>query len=164
MIPKFTSPTVWQQAEILMQPTFIRVIDNIRKQLEASDWEGQYQHVNIWPDGTTPEEKVRVVQLQQELESAPPDELTTLQEALDQLPKPLPGYELQLTRNDNRITIDLWQLCYQICLSNYTHVQLDAVPAEIDIQLLGNSGNVDWHRLDEKAQECVGSIFARLPD
>ena len=146
-----------------MQPTFIRVIDNIRKQLETSDWDGQYQNTYIWPDGTTPEDKVRVVQLQNELEAASPDEVVRLQAALDQLPKPFPGYELQISRHENHLTIDLWQLCYQVCFSNYTHVQLEAVPAKVDTQLLNDEGEVDWQRLDEKAKACISSIFERLP-
>ena len=163
MIPKITSSEAWQQAELLMQPTFIRVIDNIRKQLDASDWDGTYQNVQVWPDGTTPEDKVRVTQLQKELETAHPEELAAIQAALDGLPKPFPGYELWLTRNDNRITIDLWQLCYQICFSNYHPLQTVSVPVEVDLTLI-SKGEVDWHRLDEKAQDCVDSIFARLPD
>ena len=47
MKPKITSSLAWQQAELLMQPAMIRVIDNIRKQLEESVWMGTYQEVQI---------------------------------------------------------------------------------------------------------------------
>ena len=47
MKPKITSPIAWQQAELLMQPAMIRVIDNIRKQLEESIWTGSYQEVHV---------------------------------------------------------------------------------------------------------------------
>ena len=47
MKPKITSSIAWQQAELLMQPAMIRVIDNIRKQLEESAWTGTYQEVQI---------------------------------------------------------------------------------------------------------------------
>ena len=164
MIPKFANPETWQQAEVLMQPIFIRVVDNIRKQLESSDWQGDYQNVHVWPEGTTPEDKVRVVQLQKELENASEDELADIQGALDSLPQPFPGYELWLTHKDNRITIDLWQLCYQICFSNYDLVQINRVPVEVDTELLNEVGEVDWHRLDEKAKDCVSSVFERLPN
>ena len=163
MTPKFTNPVVWQQAELLMQPVFIRVIDNIRKCLESSEWEGSYQNVHVWPDDTTPEDKVRVVQLQKELETAESNELETIQTALDSLPKPFPGYELLLTRGDNRITIDIWQVCYQICFINYHPIQISAVPVEIDSHLLNSDGEVDWHGLDEKAKGCITDIFSRLP-
>lgn len=45
MIPKFQSILAWEQAQLLMQPAFIRVVDNIRKQLEASSWKGTYEEV-----------------------------------------------------------------------------------------------------------------------
>ncbi|MGK7876158.1 MAG: hypothetical protein AB4426_23540 [Xenococcaceae cyanobacterium] len=45
MKPKFKDPLAWEQAQLLMQPSFIRVIDNIRKQLEQSSWKGTYQEV-----------------------------------------------------------------------------------------------------------------------
>ncbi|MEG4806178.1 hypothetical protein QUA82_00520 [Microcoleus sp. F8-D3] len=47
MKPKITSPIAWQQAELLMQPAMIRVLDNIRKQLEESVWTGTYKEVQI---------------------------------------------------------------------------------------------------------------------
>ncbi|MGK7889738.1 MAG: hypothetical protein AB4042_10415 [Leptolyngbyaceae cyanobacterium] len=163
MIPKFTSPKTWQQAELLMQPTFIRIVDNIRKQLNESEWDGAYQDIHIWPNGMTPEDKVRVIQLQKELETASPDESATIQAALDQLPTPIPGYELHLTLNQHHLTIDLWQLCYQICFANYDEVQLDEQSIQIDEQLLNGHNEVDWHQLDEKTQSCIQDIFARLP-
>lgn len=45
MTPKITNPIAWQQAELLMQPAMLRVVDNIRKQLETSDWTGTYENV-----------------------------------------------------------------------------------------------------------------------
>jgi hypothetical protein len=45
MKPEFKNMTAWNQAELLMQPAFLRVIDNIRKQLETSDWKGTYQDI-----------------------------------------------------------------------------------------------------------------------
>ncbi|MEB3232624.1 MAG: hypothetical protein VKJ64_16565 [Leptolyngbyaceae bacterium] len=164
MIPKFTSPKTWQQAELLMQPTFIRIIDNIRKQLDASEWEGTYQNIQVWPDGVTPEEKVRIVQLQKELETASPEESLTIQAALDHLPTPIPGYELHLSRHDLHLTIDLWQLCYQICFANYDELQVSQAPIQVDEQLLNENNEVDWHQLDEKAQACIREIFTRLPE
>lgn len=45
MKPKFKSTLSWEQAQILMQPTFIRVLDNLRKELEQSSWQGSYQEI-----------------------------------------------------------------------------------------------------------------------
>lgn len=45
MKPKFKTALAWEQAQLLMQPAFIRVIDNIRKQLDESSWQGTYQEI-----------------------------------------------------------------------------------------------------------------------
>ncbi len=45
-LPKITDPLVWQQAELLMQPVFIRILDNIRKNLEDSPIQAEYQEVS----------------------------------------------------------------------------------------------------------------------
>jgi len=45
MKPKFKNSLAWQQAELLMQPCLIRLLDNIRKYLEDSPWEGTYENV-----------------------------------------------------------------------------------------------------------------------
>jgi hypothetical protein len=47
MKPKFKNEVAWEQAQLLMQPAFIRVVDNIRKELEKSPWSGTYQEVEI---------------------------------------------------------------------------------------------------------------------
>ncbi|MEB3357685.1 MAG: hypothetical protein VKK04_13235 [Synechococcales bacterium] len=119
MVPKFSDTRTWQQAELLMQPAFIRVIDNIRKHLDQSPWRGTYRDVHVWPRGTTPEAKIRVMQLQRELETANSEEAADIQNALDHLPRPYPGYELCLHHHDREVTVDLWQLCFEICFSNY---------------------------------------------
>jgi hypothetical protein len=46
MQPKFKDNQAYQQAEMLMQPAFIRVIDNIRKQSELSDWVSSYEEIS----------------------------------------------------------------------------------------------------------------------
>lgn len=45
MIPKFKDVEAWKQAEQLMQPTLIRLLDNIRKQADRSDWQTSYEDV-----------------------------------------------------------------------------------------------------------------------
>ncbi|ACK64169.1 conserved hypothetical protein [Rippkaea orientalis PCC 8801] len=45
MKPIFKNTEDWQKAEILMQPALIRVLDNLRKQLEQSEWTATYQEV-----------------------------------------------------------------------------------------------------------------------
>jgi hypothetical protein len=45
MKPKIKDQLAWEQAQLLMQPAFIRILDNIRKQLEESDWQGTFQEI-----------------------------------------------------------------------------------------------------------------------
>lgn len=44
-MPKFADSQAWQQAELLLQPTLIRVVDNLRKYGEDSTWESTFQEV-----------------------------------------------------------------------------------------------------------------------
>lgn len=144
-----------------MQPAFIRIVDNIRKQLEVSSWTGTYQDVLIWPAGTTEESKVVVTKLLEELEAATPQQAEEIRETLSGLPMPHPGYHLCLQRQELSVQIDLWQLCYQVCFSNYLWSE-DAV--DIDTSLIDQTGDVDWQLLDAKAKELVERVFADLPN
>lgn len=45
MKPRFKTTLAWEQAELLMQPAFLRIIDHIRKQLEQSNCQGTYEDV-----------------------------------------------------------------------------------------------------------------------
>jgi hypothetical protein len=172
MMPKFRDMATWQQAEQLMQPAFIRLLDNIRKQLEEqSIWQGTYEEFPVWPEGISDEVKATVQQLQQQLETATSDQFVKIEQELAQLPSPCPGYHLCLTQQDQRVTVDLWELCYRICFLNYnaatgtsfSPVQLQDKGVEIDSTLFDEIGEVDWHRLDDKAQRLVAQVFAGLP-
>jgi hypothetical protein len=161
MPPKITNSVAWQQAELLMQPAFIRVVDNIRKLLDLSDWKGTYQDVLIWPPETTEDTKAVVTKLLQELEAATPDKSVEIREILARLPIPHPGYHLCLQRQDQEVSLDLWELCYQVCFLDYTAPNNDVV--EIDTSLIDEGGDVDWQRLDNKARQLVEQVFASLP-
>lgn len=126
MNPKITNLVAWQQAEILMQPAFLRVIDNIRKQLEQSAWKGTYQEVQ----------------------------------------QPYPGYLLCLQHGDREMSVNLWELCYQICFLNYklTHSELESQEVEIDTSLIDDTGDVDWERLEAKTNAVIEDVFANLPE
>lgn len=65
MKPKFTTTQDWEKGQLLMQPALIRVVDNVRKQLETSDWKGTYEDVETPIPGyhlclTREEETVKV--------------------------------------------------------------------------------------------------------
>lgn len=44
--PKFKTTLDYEKANILMQPVFIRVVDNIRKEAENNNWEISYQEIS----------------------------------------------------------------------------------------------------------------------
>ena len=131
MKPKFKDALAWEQAQLLMQPAFIRVIDNIRKQLDQSSWKGTYQEVQT----------------------------------------PYPGYQLCLTDKDRSVKVDVWNLCFQVCFYDYNFPQTDVFEkeaaasreVEIDTSLIDQMGDVDWQRLETKAQQLVKQLFANLP-
>lgn len=165
-MPKFADMVAWNQAELLMQPAFIRVVDNIGKQLEQSIWKGTYQDVQVWAEGTPDEVKQRVIELQNQLATANAETAAEIQAELDQLPTPYPGYQLCLELGDRHITIDIWQLCYQICFRNYSPILNAAdkdLVVEIDTTLIdAETGDVDWLRLDTKTKHLIEQIFANL--
>lgn len=45
MRPQISNSLAWQQAEQLMQPAYIRIIDHLRQQLEESAWKESYRQV-----------------------------------------------------------------------------------------------------------------------
>ena len=164
MPPKITDPVVWHQAELLMQPAFIRIIDNIRQQLDESTWKGTYQDVLIWPVGTTDETKAVVTQLLQQMEGAAPMELAEIEQTLTQMPTPYPGYHLCLQYQGlQQVSVELWELCYQVCFHNYSPYLEKSDQIQIDTSLIDETGDVDWQRLDAKAAELVNQVFANLP-
>lgn len=163
MPPKITDPVVWHQAELLMQPAFIRIIDNIRQQLDESAWKGTYQDVLIWPVGTTVETKAVVTQLLQQMKEADPMELAEIERTLTQMPTPYPGYHLCLQYQGLQQSVELWELCYQVCFHNYSPSWEESDRIQIDTSLIDETGDVDWQRLDAKAAELVNQVFANLP-
>lgn len=150
-----------QQVELLMQPAFIRLIDNIRKQLEQSPWQGSYQTIENWPEGTTPEIQARVSQLQQQLDRATPAQSVELTQALAELPQPEIIYQLSLKNQEHQFEVNIWDLCYQICFCDFPAIAEDN--NQVDASLIDVDGEVDWHRLDLKTRQLVEEVFHNLP-
>lgn len=161
MPPKINNSVAWQQAELLMQPAFIRVVDNIRKHLDVSPWTGSYHDVLVWPASTSDQTKAIVTGLLQEMETATSAQADKIRETLSRMPMPHPGYHLRLQRQGQEVSIDLWELCYQICFLDYTPQR---EVADIDTTLIDDVGEVDWLRLEAKTKELVAQVFANLPD
>ena len=126
MIPKFTNIVAWEQAELLMQPALLRLVDNLRKEIENSVWQATYQEVL----------------------------------------EPIPGHCLILEWQGEKRSFHLWELCYQICFSNYriTHAEAESVEVEIDTNLLDEFGEVDWQHLENKTKQLVQQVFDSLPE
>jgi hypothetical protein len=164
MTPKISDLQNWQRAELLMQPAFIRLVDNIRKQLEQSTWQGSYQEVPIWAEDVPSHIRDRVTSLQTQLKSATSEQAAAIETQLATLPAPHPGYLLCLKHNQQQVNVDLWELCYQICFENYEPVEANR-SVDIDTSLIdAETGEVDWHRLDSKTRQIVEQVFNTLPE
>lgn len=146
-----------------MQPAYIRLIDNLRKQLETSNWRGTYRDVSVWADDIPDETKATVATLKKQLETATPEQATEIEQTLSQLPSPYPGYELCLQNGDRQVTVDLWELCYEICFRAGEAGFSDDRPVEIDTDLIDETGDVDWNQLEDKTKRLVSEIFDNLP-
>lgn len=90
-MPSFANDFHRHQAEQLLQPVLIRVIDNLRKVVEASSWASTYEEQLLWPEGTTADEVAQVEQLAAQLEQADAAAASALQQQLSQLPMPFPA-------------------------------------------------------------------------
>lgn len=157
---KFANDLARQQADMLMQPALIRIIDNIRKQLETSGWRGTYQETQLWPPHTAEADMHRVKTLQAQLATADPEELPALQAALAELPAPFPGYELSLEKGNQQRLVDVWELCCCVCFQAFP---TGDDPVRIDTGLWDPEvGDVDWLKLDTKAKALVERVFAEV--
>ncbi len=157
---KFETPQARQIADQLMQPALIRIIDNIRKRLEDSDWRGTYQETQIWPEGTAETTMQRFKELQSQLSQATPETADTIRAKLTQLPQPFPGYELHLSKDDQASVVDVWHLCYCVCFQAYPVAD---GPVQIDDAVIDHELNdVDWLVLDNKAKAIVDEVFSQL--
>lgn len=78
---------------------------------------------------------------------------------------PYPGYRLDLKCSTQRISIDIWQLCYQVCFRDYSRVDgsTEAQDVEIDTQLIDERGEIAWNVLEEKTQTIIHQLFVNLP-
>ncbi len=124
MKPKFKNILAWEQAQLLMQPAFLRVLDNLRKQLETSSWSGTFQEIET----------------------------------------PMPGYQLDLTYGERSSTVNIWDLCFQICFVDYPPPTGEENPeVDIDTTLIDETGDVDWQSLETKTQRVIQRVFASLP-
>ena len=107
MKPQINDLNTWNQAELLLQPAFIRVIDNFRKAVESTDWESRYEDLQDWPEEATESQKERWAELSALLESTQPIDLEAVEAELANLPTPELSYRLNLERGTQQVQFDL---------------------------------------------------------
>jgi hypothetical protein len=153
----------------LMQPTFIRVIDHLRLAQERSDWMGQYETLQAWPPQTTPQEQAEVLWLYDRREGAEGADLMDIDRQLEDLPQPIPVYLLHLTKAGQTRILNVWELCYSICLAEYQpqlqraeYVEVSAEAMRPDDTLLDVTGDINWAKLDQKTAQAVQAAFQFL--
>ena len=140
MKPKFATEQAWQQAEILMQPAYIRLVDQIRRQTE--------EH----------EDEIKVSY--EEVTDPYPSNLLCLQPKMN---ANNPGH----TGNNPAqplLKVDIWDLCFQVCFVSYEPIANQSEqPVVIDTSLFDPSNQeVDWNKLDNKAKATISQVFARF--
>ncbi len=143
MKPKFATEQAWQQAEILMQPAYIRLVDQIRRQTEENESEILVSYEEV----TTPYPS-NLLCLQPKVNASNPDHIDTNQA------QPL-------------LKVDIWDLCFQVCFENYEPIAAETAQTEqlvaIDLSLFApHTQEVDWSKLDNKAQVAINQVFARF--
>ncbi len=154
----FATPHDRDQSAQLMQPCLIRVIDNIRKHTEGLDWRSDYVEQVMWSADTTEAQRQQVKDLAAQLETAEPEAAIAIRQQLDHLPTPAPAYELRLSRDNRTVTLDVWELCFQVCFQTYSPPQA----VTVDETLWDETGDVDWLALDEKAKGIVTKAIDQL--
>jgi hypothetical protein len=140
MKPKFANEQAWQQAEILMQPAYIRLVDQIRRQTEANEDEIQVSYEEV-----TDPYPSNLLCLQPKAHNSNPDRID------NNLAQPL-------------LKVDIWDLCFQVCFENYEPIAAETAQlVAIDLSLFDtHTQEVDWSKLDNKAQVAISQVFARF--
>jgi hypothetical protein len=140
MKPKFANEQAWQQAEILMQPAYIRLVDQIRRQTEENESEMLVSYEEV-----TDPYPSNLLCLQPKVQASNPDQTGQNQT------QPL-------------LKVDIWDLCFQVCFVNYEPIAAATEQlVTIDTSLFDpHSQEVDWSKLDKKAQTTISQVFARF--
>ena len=127
MKPTFKNTTDWEKADILMQPAFIRVMDNLRKELEKTNLVATYEDIQ----------------------------------------EPFPGYQLILTKENDSVSISIWEICFQVCFTDYQFSSNNSSQAsiivEIDENLFNGDNEINWQQLEIKTQQTIQTIINNFP-
>lgn len=127
MKPTFKNTTDWEKADILIQPAFIRVMDNLRKELEKTNLVATYEDIQ----------------------------------------EPFPGYQLILTKENDSVSISIWEICFQVCFTDYqfssNNSSQASIMVEIDENLFNGDNEINWQQLEIKTQQTIQTIINNFP-
>ena len=127
MKPTFKNTTDWEKADILIQAAFIRVMDNLRKELEKTNLVATYEDIQ----------------------------------------EPFPGYQLILTKENDSVSISIWEICFQVCFTDYqfssNNSSQASIMVEIDENLFNGDNEINWQQLEIKTQQTIQTIINNFP-
>ena len=154
-----------QKLAMLMQPALIRLIDQLRQQLTAASIPWTYETTELWPEDVPQETRQQYDEMMQALDVANDDDADKIHAVLETLPQPVPLYRLEIEQNDEKTYINMWELCYQICLQKYKP-QLQRMQVEapnlssykLDKTLWESNHSIDWEALNQKAKKVVARL------
>ena len=158
-----------QQLAMLLQPALIRLIDQLRQQLTGAQWNWGYETLEFWPEQVSSEERQQYDDLMQALDVASDEDAETIQDVLMTLPQPVPLYRLDIEQAGEQTAINMWELCYQICLYNYQpdwssmHVEAPNLSQyKLDKSLFDADFDIKWEVLDAKARQVVSRMMQQF--
>lgn len=161
MPPQFSDPQLFDQAERLMQPSLLRLLDHLRRQVAATTWTHRFETLQIWAENVPQAVQQQWQALGDRLETSSDEvEVAELQDQLANLPQPTYAYQLCLEKGDQSVIFDLWDLCYHTCFSNH-QPEIDYEP-QIRPGLLEEAGDVNWDQLDLQAQHMIEDLMTGL--
>ena len=158
-----------QKLALLLQPALIRLIDQLRQQLAKSTWQWKYETLEVWPPEVSQSQRNRYAQLQDQLDTAQESEMEAIEAELAMMAMPIPVYQLEIWRDEAHQRVNMWELCYQICLCQYepvfeaeslTSPSLAEFP--FDSKLLSETEEIDWVYLDQRAAQVVSRLLETL--
>ena len=152
-----------------MQPALIRLIDQLRQQFSAESITWTYKTTEHWPEDVPDSTRRQYQEMMQALDVANEEDADKIHAVLETLAQPVPLYELEVELDNEKVHLNMWELCYQICLQKYRpnlqRMQVDAPNLssyKLDKSLWESQSSIDWEALNTKAQKVVKSLLKTL--
>ncbi|MGL5034049.1 MAG: hypothetical protein ACRC6M_09650 [Microcystaceae cyanobacterium] len=139
MKPIFKNAEDWEQAELLMQPTLIRLVDNLRKVFEESPWQVNYE----------------------EIETPYPGHRLCLSLGDHSFKIDLWQLCFQICFLNYHLPLLSHQDSTEPIISLAREQELEVI---VDSTLFNEQGEVDWPNLEEKTQRIIQALVSSLPN